>query len=302
MHNNYIPNTSSIPNILFDYWMTRLSPAEFKVLMCIARKTYGWNKSRDLISIKQIEGMTGLHRSGIIKNVDKLVEIGLVNKVKSKTSDGDDAPNRFEINVYCVEGGSLHSRPPVVDSVDYGVVYSVDPQNPIYTKPNTTNNTPPTPPQKNSEAPKGAEVQSELPSKPKKPKREFSTQVHEVLKKMIDIVIKHNPVYRPPQDLSKFLIAVEDLIEKEKQDIEVMLRAFEWAVEDHEERAGFKGWSGIICTNNKGGKPTNPAEIFKKYFSKIHAQMASKPKRKFDACSDSDAAYEAIASMNASAL
>ena len=56
--NNYIPNTSAIPNVLFDYWMEKLSPAEFKVLLCIARKTYGWHKDNDLISIKQIEKMT----------------------------------------------------------------------------------------------------------------------------------------------------------------------------------------------------------------------------------------------------
>lgn len=134
MNNNYIPNTSSIPNILFDFWMEKLSPAEFKVLMCVARKTYGWHKHYDSISIKQIESMTGLHRSGIIKNVEKLVEIGLLNKIKSQTADGDAAANRYEINVYCVGGGSLHSRPQVVDSVDYGVVYSVDTQNKDNTK------------------------------------------------------------------------------------------------------------------------------------------------------------------------
>ena len=101
--NHYIPNTSSIPNILFDYWMLHLTPAEFKVLMCIARKTYGWRKDFDRISITQIEKMTGLSRKGITKNLDALIEHGLITKIKSKTSDGDDAPNQYEVNVHCLK-------------------------------------------------------------------------------------------------------------------------------------------------------------------------------------------------------
>ena len=30
MNNDYIPNTSAIPNILLDYWMEHLQPKEFK--------------------------------------------------------------------------------------------------------------------------------------------------------------------------------------------------------------------------------------------------------------------------------
>jgi len=177
MTNPYVPNTASIPNILFDYWMNRLTPAEFKVLMCIARKTYGWGKAHDLISIKQIENMTGLHRSGIIKNIEKLVELGLVNKIKSKTSDGDDAPNRFEINVYCVEGGSLHTRLPVVDSVDPGVVDSVDPQNTLYTKPTIQKNTPPNPQMGECVEDLKNSKKSKIPDKPDKPKKLHGTHV-----------------------------------------------------------------------------------------------------------------------------
>jgi hypothetical protein len=37
--------------ILFDYWMPRLTDGQFKVLMAIARKTYGWHKKKDAISL-----------------------------------------------------------------------------------------------------------------------------------------------------------------------------------------------------------------------------------------------------------
>lgn len=134
MNNAYIPNTSAIPNILIDYWMPKLSPAEFKVLMCIARKTYGWHKAIDRISLRQIEEATGLSRKGITQNLQRLEELSLVSKIKSKTSDGDDAANQYEINVNCMEGGRELSSPQVVNSVHQGVVNSVHPQKKDNTK------------------------------------------------------------------------------------------------------------------------------------------------------------------------
>lgn len=135
------PNYTQIPNVVFDYWMNVLSPAEFKVLLCICRKTFGWWKNTDKISLKQIESMTGLSRKGIITCIDSLIEKHLVVKTKSKTEDGDDAPNRFAINVYCMEGGSELSTPQVVNSVHQGVVNSVHPQKKDYTKENITKDT-----------------------------------------------------------------------------------------------------------------------------------------------------------------
>ena len=112
------PNYTQIPNILFDYWMNVLTPAEFKVLMCIARKTFGWHKSKDKISLKQIELSTGLSKKGITQNLQALEAHGLITKVKSKTSDGDDAPNQYEINV--IDGEEENSVGGVVNSVHKG--------------------------------------------------------------------------------------------------------------------------------------------------------------------------------------
>lgn len=130
----FAPNYTQIPNNFFDYWMSVLSPAEFKVLMCISRKTFGWSKRYDAIPIKQIEKLTGLSRQGIIKNIESLIQHGLITKIKSKTDDGDDAINRYEINVNTVEGGGKLNSLGVVNSVDQGVVNSVDPQKKDYTK------------------------------------------------------------------------------------------------------------------------------------------------------------------------
>lgn len=134
------PNFTSVPNELFDFWCAILSPAEFKVLMCICRKTFGWHKEYDQISIKQLEKISGLSRQGIVNGVESLIDRGLVLKIRSKTDIGDDAVNKYEINVNresdvnCMGGGSQLSLPPVVNSVDYGVVNSVDTQKIYCTK------------------------------------------------------------------------------------------------------------------------------------------------------------------------
>ena len=50
----YQPNTTQIHNVILDYWMSILPNAEFKCLLAIARKTFGWQKKNDTITKKQI--------------------------------------------------------------------------------------------------------------------------------------------------------------------------------------------------------------------------------------------------------
>ena len=138
--------------------------------------------------------------------------------------------------------------------------------------------------------------------KPKRAKVEFSPKVREVATEMINIIAKHNPVYRPPPDLSKFLYQVAQMIEVDQQDPVILIKAFEWCVADNEERGTFKGWQGVICTNKKGGKVTTPAEIFRTHYSKIYSQMSSQPKRKFAASSSNAEALKIAMEMTRNAI
>jgi phage replication O-like protein O len=138
------PNFTQIPNVIFDYWLQVLTPAEFKVLLCICRKTFGWHKIKDKISLTQIEKLTGLCRSSIVKNVEKLIEYDLVIKHKSKDEfDGSDAPNQYEIHVVNIEniGGSKPNALPLVHSVHPPLVHSVHTQKKALTKETFTKET-----------------------------------------------------------------------------------------------------------------------------------------------------------------
>jgi phage replication O-like protein O len=74
------PNFTQVPNELFDDWIRELGFAEVKVLMIIMRKTFGWHKVRDRISLSQLETLTGLTRSNIIKATKTLIKKRFITK------------------------------------------------------------------------------------------------------------------------------------------------------------------------------------------------------------------------------
>ena len=76
------PNYTQLPNELFDEWLPDLGLGEIKVLMVIMRKTFGWHKTRDRISLTQLEKHTGLGRRHILKAVKTLSEKRLISKIK----------------------------------------------------------------------------------------------------------------------------------------------------------------------------------------------------------------------------
>jgi phage replication O-like protein O len=95
----YASNYTEIPNVVFDYWMNHLTHAEFKVLCAICRKTFGWHKFQDYISIKQMVALTGVSKRSVQESILILQKHGLIEIVRSKTLDGDDAPNLYRIMV-----------------------------------------------------------------------------------------------------------------------------------------------------------------------------------------------------------
>ena len=305
--NHFIPNTSAIPNILFDYWMYQLNSSEFKVLMCIARKTYGWHKNSDSISVKQIEKMTGLSRNGILNSIKGLTAHDLLIKIKSKTSDGDDAPNQYTINIHCLGGGSAMNALGVVQPLHPGGSATIAPtKERLYTKENIQNSI--TPKKESADAVSAfadeGDFDNSQKEKPKriKPPTSFSPKVKEVADKMLNILVACNPVYRPPKNLQKFHENVQIMIEQEEQNPDLLLKTFEWACSDCVQRDNFKGWQSVVCANKRKGKESNPAEIFRGHFSTIYAQMISSPKRKFAPSSDDQKGLEKMMEFDKRAL
>jgi len=100
-----IPNTTQVPNVLFDSLLSELSDAELRVLLYIMRRTYGFQKHVDRISFSQFEkGITrptgevldkgcGITRKYISQALESLVACGVVLKTD------DSRGNFYELNL-----------------------------------------------------------------------------------------------------------------------------------------------------------------------------------------------------------
>lgn len=67
-----------------------ISPDEWRILMVIFRKTYGWDKKEDRISHTQFSDITGIPRNHVPRIINRLIERNLI--FKSVPQPGDPVP------------------------------------------------------------------------------------------------------------------------------------------------------------------------------------------------------------------
>jgi len=115
------PNGTIVPDDVFDVLAPRLSEAELRVLLYIIRRTFGFGKNADAISLRQLtDGIvardgrildygTGMSRKGVIGGIKGLLDKGVITVRKAVAQDGD-----HEVNVY-----SLRFREGVVTGGNY---------------------------------------------------------------------------------------------------------------------------------------------------------------------------------------
>jgi hypothetical protein len=103
-------NTTPVPDVFFDVLLPRLNEAQIKVMMYIIRRTLGFKKSSDAISLKQFRhGITtrdgrqldqgcGLKNfTTITKALQSLEEMGCIESEKKKTTNGDSATTVYRV-------------------------------------------------------------------------------------------------------------------------------------------------------------------------------------------------------------
>lgn len=133
-----VPNSTQIPDVILDDWMAVLSGAELKVLLYVARRTYGFGKDADNISLNQIAaGMfrrdgtplnrgTGLSRSGVKVACNSLIEKGLLIRT-ARTAEGGREPEEstYRLNLYAPLPGDEppQSPPEGVEEVGQKLAY-----------------------------------------------------------------------------------------------------------------------------------------------------------------------------------
>lgn len=101
------PTTTQVPDQVFDELLPRLSGAELKVLLYICRRTFGFKKRKDSVSLDQIangittrggkilDNGTGLSRRHVQRVLKSLEDKNIIRVERSLTED-----NVNEVNVY----------------------------------------------------------------------------------------------------------------------------------------------------------------------------------------------------------
>lgn len=104
------PNTTSVPDDFFDVLAPNLSEAELRVLIYILRRTFGFKKESDTISLKQmVEGIsthdgrtldrgTGMSKPGVTKGVKGLVAKGVVLAIRNSSLERGDEPTTYRLH------------------------------------------------------------------------------------------------------------------------------------------------------------------------------------------------------------
>lgn len=115
------PNTTAIPDVFFDLLAPNLSEAELRVLIYIMRRTFGFKKESDTISLKQmVEGIatrdgrrldrgTGMSKPGVTKGVRGLVTKGVILAIRNSSPERGDEPTTYRLRFEYDEG-----HPPVL--------------------------------------------------------------------------------------------------------------------------------------------------------------------------------------------
>jgi hypothetical protein len=122
------PNTTPVPDVFFDVLAPALKEAELRVLLYIIRRTYGFKKAADSISLRQmVDGIvkrdgqvldrgTGLSKSGVTKALRALLDMGIIIHNHNSSPERGNEPTTY----------ALRFKIPLSTGEDKGVSTGVD--------------------------------------------------------------------------------------------------------------------------------------------------------------------------------
>ena len=137
------PNYTQVPDAVFDRLMPILSGAEFKVLCYVVRRTFGFRKGVDAISLtqiisgittragRQLDGGTGLSRDSVTKAIKSLEEKGVIVVNRRSSPTKGDQPSTYGLRFRDDEAASARgseNRTPPLREIGLPPVRESDPQ------------------------------------------------------------------------------------------------------------------------------------------------------------------------------
>lgn len=104
------PTTTPVPDEVFDILMYHLSGNDLKVLLYICRRTFGFKKDNDNISLNQMltgittkEGKvldrgTGLSKPTLLRSVRSLENSGVIVRIRRQSAEKGNEPTNYRLN------------------------------------------------------------------------------------------------------------------------------------------------------------------------------------------------------------
>ncbi len=114
------PNYTQVPDELFDEQLPDLSGAELKVLLYIMRRTFGFKRESDNISIsqmlnglstrsgRQLDRGVGLSKKTLLLAIRSLEEQGIIMTERRRSVEKGDEPTTYRLNVLAADA---HDEP-----------------------------------------------------------------------------------------------------------------------------------------------------------------------------------------------
>jgi hypothetical protein len=117
-----IPNSFQVPNAFVDELMMNISGNATKCYLLIVRKTVGWGKEKDRISVSQFMEYTGIKKDETIAKLTKeLSDFGLIKIFKKKGK-----LNEFSLNIPQNNHPQSEGVPPINGTTDKGGITTPD--------------------------------------------------------------------------------------------------------------------------------------------------------------------------------
>ena len=125
------PNYTPVPDELFDEQLPDLSGAELKVLLYVIRRTFGFKRESDTISLSQmLNGLrtrdgrvldrgVGLSKKTLLQAIKSLEEQAIILTERRRSQEKGDEPTSYRLNVRS-QGGVEETPPPVGEKVHQG--------------------------------------------------------------------------------------------------------------------------------------------------------------------------------------
>ena len=213
---NFIVNSFQLPNSVIDELLADLTGAELKCYLYVLRKTKGWNKEEDAISVSQFMKVTGLSNRKVIDACERLVELGLLEQ-----KIGSNKTKVFSVKDYKTSGSEESSLVKKVHSGSEESSLSVVKK--VHTQNNNINNTT----KNNNTSSSGKNFQPRTKAK----KNVFSGDDLKAAEWIFHLIRKLNPSFKEPK-FESWANDIRLMRERDNRTHKDICELFKWANQD----------------------------------------------------------------------